>query len=156
MSLTSPTFVLRRQEDSDFTATTSLQLQEASAGDEAGLSVYAFETSFYNLSVKQLADGRQAVCLRYHLNAIDHTEKEVILPGTAEVRLRIAGNKDLYTFYYSADGKDFILLGKADTRYLSTETAGGFTGAMLGMYAVSASGSSKAYADFAYFDYDGR
>ena len=157
MGKESPTFVVRRQEHHDFTATTSLQLQKASAGDEAGLSVYAFETSFYNLSVKQLADGRQAVCLRYHLNNIDHVEKEAVLPkGSREVQLRVAGDKDLYSFFYSTDGKNFTPLGKADTRYLSTETAGGFTGVMLGMFAVSASASSKACADFTYFDYEGK
>ena len=147
MSKNSPTFVLRRQEHIDFTATTSLQLHKASAGDEAGLSVYAFETSFYNLSVKQLADGRQAVRLRYHLNSIDHVEKEAVLPkGCQEVQLRVKGDKDLYVFSYSTDGKQFTPLAKVDTRYLSTETAGGFTGVMLGMFAVSASANSKACA----------
>ena len=44
-------------------------------------------------------------------------------------------------------------IAKMNTRYLSTETAGGFTGIILGLYAVSA--SSKAQADFDYFDYQG-
>lgn len=42
-----------------------------------------------------------------------------------------------------------------NARYISTETAGGFTGIMLGMYAVAGSGASKAYAEFGYFDYQG-
>ena len=42
-----------------------------------------------------------------------------------------------------------------NTRYLSSETAGGFTGIMLGLYAVSSSPSSKGYAEFEYFDYSG-
>ena len=41
-----------------------------------------------------------------------------------------------------------------NTRYVSTETAGGFTGIILGLYAVSASDKSKAYADFEYFEYE--
>lgn len=41
-----------------------------------------------------------------------------------------------------------------NTRYISTETGGGFTGIMLGMYAVSGSEASKAYADFEYLDYE--
>jgi alpha-N-arabinofuranosidase len=46
-------------------------------------------------------------------------------------------------------------LGKMNTRYLSTETAGGFTGVVLGLYAVSASKESKMYADFECFKYKG-
>ena len=52
--------------------------------------------------------------------------------------------------------KDFKELGRMNTRYISTETAGGFTGIMLGLYAVSGSQTSKAYADFEYFDYEGK
>ena len=47
-------------------------------------------------------------------------------------------------------------LGKMNTRYLSTETAGGFTGVVLGLYITSASKDSKAYADFEYFKYKGK
>ena len=43
-----------------------------------------------------------------------------------------------------------------NTRYLSTETAGGFTGVVLGLYITSASKDSKAYADFEYFKYKGK
>ncbi|GHT12699.1 hypothetical protein AGMMS4956_07700 [Bacteroidia bacterium] len=44
-------------------------------------------------------------------------------------------------------------LGKLDTRYLSTEVAGGFTGVMIGLYASSNSKPSKAKAFFDWFDY---
>lgn len=42
-----------------------------------------------------------------------------------------------------------------NTRYLSSETAGGFTGVVLGLYAVSGSSRSKVVADFGYFKYEG-
>ena len=151
----SPTFVSRRQEHIDFTATTSLQLHKAQVEDQAGISVYMSETSHYDLYVKQLSNDKQAICLRYHLGNITHIEKEAIIPQ-GEVQLRVEGSNEYYTFYYSTNEKQFTELGTADTRYLSTETAGGFTGIMLGVYAVSASDASKAYADFTYFDYDGK
>lgn len=150
----SPTFVARRQEHIDFSAGTSLQLKDAETGDRAGLSVYMIETSHYDLYVEQLADGRQAVNLRYRLGVIDHVEKTVIVPRQAEVRLRVKGDKEFYTFYYSVGDDDFVELGKVDTRYISSETAGGFTGVMLGLYAVSAAKTSLAFADFSYFDYE--
>ena len=149
----SPTFVGRRQQHTDFTATTSMQLQKASPADEAGLTVYMCESSHYDLYVKQLADEKQAVVLRYRLGELTHTQKEVIVPQ-GKIQLRVKGNNEFYSFEYATDGKNFRKLDKMNTRYVSTETAGGFTGIILGLYAVATSDSSKAHADFEYFEYE--
>lgn len=151
----SPTFVGRRQEHIDFTATTSLQLKKARKGDETGLSVYMLEGSHYDLYLKQLPDGKQAVGLRYRLGAITHLTQEITMPE-GEIQLRVTGDKDFYHFFCSHNGKDFKELGKADVRYLSTETAGGFTGIMLGLYATATTTGSKGYAEVSYFDYEGK
>ena len=60
-----------------------------------------------------------------------------------------------YYFGYKVNGI-YHDLGKMNTRYLSTETAGGFTGVVLGLYITSASKDSEAYADFEYFKYKGK
>ena len=60
-----------------------------------------------------------------------------------------------YYFGYKMNGI-YYDLGKMNTRYLSTETAGGFTGVVLGLYAVSVSKESKMCADFEYFKYKGK
>ncbi len=70
------------------------------------LTVYMFEPSHYDLFVKQLADGKQAVVLRYQLNELTHTEKEVILPQ-GKVQLRVKGSNEIYSFEYATNGKDF-------------------------------------------------
>ena len=69
-------------------------------------------------------------------------------------QLRVKGNNEFYSFEYATDGKNFRKLDKMNTRYVSTETAGGFTGIILGLYAVATSDSSKAHADFEYFEYE--
>lgn len=149
----SPTFIARRQEHIDFTATTSLTLRQASAGDEAGISVYMSEASHYDLFVKQQPDGKQSVTLRFRLGELTHIEKEIPL-NRDKIALRVKGSKEIYSFEYAEDGKTFREIGRMNTRYISTETAGGFTGIMLGLYASSASQTSTAYADFTYFDYE--
>ncbi len=54
----------------------------------------------------------------------------------AEAILRVVGSPDIYEFYCSVDGgNEFVKVGVLDARYLSTETAGGFTGIVLGLYA---------------------
>lgn len=154
-SMDSPTFVGRRQQHMDFTASTSVILQKGQAQDEAGLVVFMENHSHYDLFVKQAANGQASVVLRYRLGELTHLEKEVIVPQ-GSVQLQVKGSKEFYSFAYSTNGKDFLELGKMNTRYLSKETAGGFTGVILGLYAVSGSAESKAYADFRYFDYQER
>lgn len=153
----SPTFVARRQEDINFMATTSLRLYDAVEGDEAGLSVYMYEASHYDFFVKQHIDGRQVIQLRYQLGALTHYTREVEVPrGKSKVQLRVTGSDELYTFEYAVDGKNFQILDKMNTRYLSTETAGGFTGIMLALYITTPNSTSKAVADYDYFDYKGQ
>ena len=78
---------------------------------------------------------------------------EVALPGKGKVYLMVKGTADYYSFAYSTNGKDYVDIGRMDSKYLSSETVGGFTGVVLGMYAISASSGSNAVADFEYFDY---
>jgi xylan 1,4-beta-xylosidase len=71
-----------------------------------------------------------------------------------KVLLKIEGTANEYAFYFSDTGKEeYRLLGKQDTRYLSTEVAGGFTGVMIGLYASSNGQPSTAKAYFNWFDY---
>ena len=146
-----PTFVGRRQEHIGFAAETSVELKNAANGDEAGLSVYMLENSHYDFCVRR-SGGRNRVVLRYRLCELLHTEKEIPVPA-ASVRLRVRGFGDVYVFEYSADGRHYTEAGRMNTRYLSSETAGGFTGIVLGLYACGHAGT-KAEGVFDYFTYD--
>ena len=55
----SPIFVGRRQEHIDFTATTSMRLQKASAGDETGLTVYMFNLHTMTFSSNSRKTGNK-------------------------------------------------------------------------------------------------
>ena len=77
------------------------------------------------------------------------------MPTSGEVELVVKSDINYYYFGYKVNGI-YYDLGKMNTRYLSTETAGGFTGVVLGLYITSASKDSKAYADFEYFKYKGK
>ena len=56
-----------------------------------------------------------------------------------------------YSFYYSADGKNWNLLkDKVDAKFLSTKTAGGFVGWLYGMYTTSSGEQSSNSSSFKY------
>lgn len=150
----SPTFVAIRQEHFNMEAATSLELKDAQANDEAGISVYMEYHSHYDLFVRQNKDKSRSVVLRYKLGELEHIEKEMPLNSKGNIELNIKSDINFYYFGYTENGI-YHELGKMNTRYLSSETAGGFTGVVLGLYSVSASTQSKAYADFRYMKYKG-
>ena len=95
---------------------------------------------------------KQSVVVEYTLYGLKHTAFEAEVDKGA-MQLRIDGTKRKYTFYYrDAKGK-WVEAGTLDTRLLSTETAGGFTGITLGMYAVSPRGGGFSCSDFKFFNY---
>ena len=148
----SPTMVCRRQDLTHFEATTLLHLQDASAGDESGLTVYMLETAHSDIVLRHQADGKNYITLRHKMGLLTHEEPLVAVPE-GDVFLRVTGSPGTYTFSYSTDGKTFRDLGSLGSNYLSTETVGGFTGIMLGLFATSAAESSKCVAEFDYFEY---
>ena len=147
----SPTFIGRRQQHIHCEATTALELNNCAVGEEGGLTVYMTHAYHYDLMVKQLADNKQAVTLYYRLGNMGHTEKTVVIPN-GKVYLRVVAENDYYNFYYSTNNKEYTFLEKMDVRFLSSETAGGFTGVYFGLFAA-APAEQKGSVDFEWFDY---
>lgn len=145
-------FVGRRQTEHDFTVNTILELQALNDNEEAGITLIQNNTHHYDLLLKKSAK-KYAVQLRVKVGSLSYiaTEKEV---ESNTVKFRITGNPSQYSFFFSnKDRDDYIELGKLDTRYLSTEAAGGFTGVMIGLYASSNRKPTHAKAYFDMFEY---
>lgn len=147
-----PTFVGRRQENIDFTAETTMSLEGKSEGDEVGMTLYMKCHTHYDMSLVRNANGKVVLRLRYRIGELSHVEKEVETTGK-DVTVRLEGSAELYYFSYSTDGKNFTSLGKMNTRFISTEAGGGFTGAYIGLYAQKTNAKSKAKGIFERFTY---
>lgn len=148
----SPTFVGRRQQDIKFTATALVDVKGLKDGSESGMTAYMASNYRYDIAV--VRNGKSALIkVEYHLGALAYHEKLIPLKGN-QAFLRIAGNNDSYLLDYSTDGIKYVRVGLADTRFLSSETAGGFTGVYIGLFAQSKK-ADGSYADFDWFDYQG-
>ena len=124
----SPAFLAIRQKAFDMRAEVTLD----SAAEEAGMTVYMDETAHYDLCARKKG-GRRAVCLTVTIGPVRHVCASV--PAEGPVRLRVNGTRDGYAFAcLTEDGER--RLGEMPAKYISTETAGGFTGVMIGLYAV--------------------
>lgn len=144
----SPTFVGLRQQDISFTAETCVKLEKARNDDKAGVTVFMDSGAHYDIYLTKKG-AKWYVGIRYAMGVLKHVEEE--LAGGSKVYFRITGDPDFYRFWYSEDGKEYKQLGANHTRYLSSETIGGFTGIMLGLWAQSQ--SEKGWAEFEYFEY---
>ena len=118
------------------------------------MTLYRETHSHYDLLLRQEEGGKQSLVVRYRLGAMLHTQQVVALPR-GKVQFRIKGDVANYHFEYSTDGTRFHSLAQMDTRYLSSEASGGFTGTLIGLYATKAAPQSCAYADVEWFDYQG-
>ena len=146
----SPTWLGRRQQHIDFAAATRLDATGLKDGDEAGLTVFMTNDFHYDIAV-QKRDGKPWLILKYKMSRMEHTAKEIPLES-AVVYLKAQGNKDVYSFLYSTDGVKYEPLGEMDAAFLSSETAGGFTGVYLALYAQGQQ-NNGGYADFDWFEY---
>ena len=148
-SIFSAQFIGQRQKYFDCLATTSIEYDPKKDNEEAGLSVYHRYEGHYDLFIRKNGADRELV-LRYTLGSIHHIEKIVKLKKGA-VQLRVEGSKTLYNFSYSQGG-EFVSLGKADAKFISSETLLTFTGVFLGMYAAGNDHDAETPADFDWFE----
>lgn len=140
----SPTFIGIRQRD--FNAEISCDVQLTNG--EAGITLYMDEHHHYDLAVRKEETGYKVI-ERLNIGDIKSIESEVGLGNVNHTTLKIRASHERYSFFIHANGKD-ILLGTAQTRYLSSEVAGGFTGVLIGLYAYE----EDSMAEFSKFACD--
>lgn len=121
---------------------TKVRFAPQDADDEAGLLALQSDDYFYTFGVGQNAAGKMVLRVRKKTGGGDPDrgtpimEKPITLNSDASVYLQINIDKAALNFLYSLDGKHYspFILG-ADARTLTTAEAGGFVGAVVGMYA---------------------
>jgi len=126
-----------RQQHNSFTATATLTYQPQSGNDLAGITCLQSEKFNYVFGITKKDKSFRLLLVR--------TEKSnsTIVAATGielnnPVQLRVKAVGDQYEFSYSVNGTDFTNLGgTVSGDILSTDVAGGFTGALIGLYATS-------------------
>jgi alpha-N-arabinofuranosidase len=142
-----PSCILRRMQHMEFTARAALETG-SDGPDEAGLTVLIDHRHRADLIVRR-RNGRREAVLRRRIGPAASEGGGVGVPD-GPVVLEVAVSPRLCRFAVVAGG-DRTDVGEHETRYLSTEVAGGYTGAMIGPFAFSADGGG--HADFDWFEY---
>lgn len=125
----SPTFIGIRQRDFDMDMSADVSIDNG----EGGITVYMDENEHYDIALRKTADGHEAV-LKLNIGGIKHVQNAVPI-SSGNAKLIVRSDSMFYNFYVSDGGRE-IHLGCGQAKYLSSEVAGGFTGVVLGLYAV--------------------
>jgi alpha-N-arabinofuranosidase len=136
-----PSLLARRQQHQHFVATAKVRFTPVSDDAEAGMVAMQNPDYWYGLLVGR-DGGRRVIRVRRRAGGGDPLVGTILasapLPD-GPVELRIAGHGAAYDFSWSSDGGHWHpLLSGADGTILSTTRAGGFVGAVLGVYAHTA------------------
>ena len=148
--LDSPAFIGRRQEHLECEISTLIDFTPTSENEEAGLTVMADNRHHCVLAITLLGGKRCAVVRR----RIGSLSAEVACEELPEgpVELAVLADKTTYRFLAGVPGS-LRELATAETRYVSTQVAGGYTGVYFGLYATASGEVSGSKAFFDRFDY---
>ena len=83
-------------------------------------------------------DGRNCIVLQRTERGKSQTVASAPIASRLPVSLRVSAAGDKYTFSYAVRGGEYTDLATVSGDILSTNVAGGFTGAMIGLYATTA------------------
>ncbi len=126
------------QKHSNFTTTVTINFPPKSEKELAGITCLQSESFKYVFGITKKDED-------FYL-LLERTEKgsskivastKIDLKNPISLRVKAVGDK--YEFSYSANGADFVNVGGiVSGDILSTNVAGGFTGALIGLYATLA------------------
>jgi alpha-N-arabinofuranosidase len=136
-----PSFLARRQQHMNAVATTELRSCPAADGEEGGLAALQNDDFWYLIAVTR-SGGATRLVLKKRAGAGDPAAGAIVAEApfacSGPVRLRVEAKGPLYAFSYAHRGGPWRTLGAAqDGTILSTRTAGGFVGAVFGLYAYA-------------------
>jgi alpha-N-arabinofuranosidase len=160
-------FLGRRQQHMSFTASAKMIFQPKEH-QSAGLVI--LQNGFQQLRMEytnnesgnpvvRLVKGymRLEGSLVYRQDEKNFTEEilaEIPSEGV-ETTFTIQAREQNFSFFASAKDKETSFLGETDGGFLGSETAGGFVGAYIGMFATGNGTDYEEYAAFDWFSYEG-
>ncbi|UOQ50038.1 glycoside hydrolase family 43 protein [Gracilibacillus caseinilyticus] len=149
-----PAFVGRRQQHIDFVAQTVMEFEPKAANESAGLVL--LQNHDYQFRLEVLIEDDQQVIQLVRREA---GEDQVLAKEPMDhhrVFLKVEAVGQAYSFFYTTEPFEWRELAvDTDGRILSTDLAGGFIGAYIGLYCSGNGQESDQYADFDWFEYQG-
>jgi alpha-N-arabinofuranosidase len=143
-----------RQKNYRFLVSTGMEFNPEQLGESAGIVLYQNHENHLRMEIVKSEDGRN-----FQVTSCIHGVEQII----SELQLKQEGLVEIQL--KATDQKAEVLVDeKGNLKQVAknisllpytTEEAGGFVGCTMGMYVTANGNSSKNYADYAWFSYDG-
>ena len=151
-----PSFIGKRQEHKNFSATLKMEFKPQSDKEEAGFVVER-DKDYY---LKYTLGLENKIPILKLTKRVGESSKDTLVAKLALEKniqfLKISAKGVFYSFSYSMNGTDWTVIKENfDARLLGLAGAGRFTGTFIGMYASSNGEESKNFVDFDWFKYEG-
>jgi alpha-N-arabinofuranosidase len=132
-----PSFIARRIQHTDFSATTTLQIRDETADSDAGIAALQHNANYLFLGIR--TEGGQARRVFVERCAKDAPVPEIItdipLPGGAtRIELRVTGRGREYAFQYRVEGGEWVTVKEAADGTMLDRGGSNFVGASVGLY----------------------
>ncbi|WP_067625702.1 glycoside hydrolase family 43 protein [Alicyclobacillus acidiphilus] len=128
-----------------------MEFDPVQENEEAGLTVFMNEQFHYDIGVGY-RDGERCVFFRRTLGTLQKVEYCGAIQEGAVI-LEVTADQHGYEFKYGHHERHMNRVGAGETRYLSTEVAGGFTGTFFALYATGNGRRSTTPAHFDWVEY---
>jgi len=161
-----PSFIGRRQQHMNFTATVKMDFNPHNNHETAGLALiqnnnfqYRFESSIVDgQKVVRLIKCTSKTEMDYLKRTFSYENFETKLAEAScnsdSLYLKITASGQDYSFFYGKSLEELqLLVDHVDGCILNPDSAGGFVGTYIGMFASSNGNPSENAADFDWFDY---
>lgn len=127
-----------RQQHNSFSFTTTMEYTPKSKNDLAGITTLQNEGYNYVFGVTQ-RDNKSYLVLKKTEKGSTTLLASKAIEYQGKLQLRVQADGDNYTFSFAINNDDYQNVGKTVSgAILSTNVAGGFTGALIGLYATTA------------------
>ena len=145
-----PSFLAVRQQNNDFNCSVMLTAQAGTSNCVAGLAAFQNEGHYYAINVTVVSGHLTEISIEHPAEVRGGGRRggrgaPPVILGTqklpdnlSKIELKITGTGPVTKCFYKASTGEFVQLGEdLQSSFLSTDTAGGFQGVMLGMFARS-------------------
>ncbi len=150
-----PSFVGRRQQHIHFSARTAMDFAPKGANECAGLVLLQNNDFHFRFVVTQEGGGAVIRLVKREKGKEEVLAARPIQAG--RICLKVSADGQSYNFYAATQAENWLPVAEnVDGRILSTPVAGGFVGAVIGLYASSNGGAGENVADWDWFEYAGR
>ncbi|MEN6384992.1 MAG: glycoside hydrolase family 43 protein [Phycisphaerales bacterium] len=130
---------------------TKMEFEPISENEEAGLAVYQKSDCKYSAYLT-LRNQQKAVCLRKTIRDMTIELGNIPVSKTS-LFLKVKLDTYIYEFSFSEDGNQWTRIGSGMANLVSTDVAGSFGGALLGIYCSGNGKKCQHPADFDWFEY---